>query len=300
MVSQPDLRPGAVLITGASGFLGGHLSRYLASQGHNVRAAARDPSRVVRDANITAVAMPDLMQPADWRPLLSGVSHVIHLAGIAHSSANDADYERVNHLATAELASASRDAGVAHFIFVSSVSAQAGASSPRVLSEDDVPAPESAYGRSKLAAEEAVRASGVDFTILRPVVVNGTGAKGNFGLIDRIVQFPVILPLGGLDSRRSILGIKDFSSAVQTVIENPAARGQTYIVAHPEPQTLPQLIAAASRKYRREPLLLSVPPAMLKAALTLLRQQKLWARIGEPLVANPQKLIDLGWKPTPL
>ena len=92
-------QPSVILITGASGFLGRHLTAHLAAQGHRIRAAARRPDIIATQANVTPVPMPDLMHPADWRPLLSGASHVVHLAGIAHRSATDEDHERGNHRA---------------------------------------------------------------------------------------------------------------------------------------------------------------------------------------------------------
>jgi nucleoside-diphosphate-sugar epimerase len=89
-------------------------------------------------------------------------------------------YDRVNHRATAALAAAARDAGVSRFVFISSIRAQTGPVADNVVSERDTPRPTDAYGRSKLAAERAVVASGVPFTILRPVLVYGPGVKGNF------------------------------------------------------------------------------------------------------------------------
>src|SRR5204863_3495577 len=111
---------------------------------------------------------------------------IVHLAGIAHKHTSDDFYDRVNHRATSALAQAISSSRARHLVFISSIAAQSGSSADHELSEDDFPRPSNAYGRSKLAAEEAVRAAGISFTILRPVVIYGEGEKGNFATIHRI------------------------------------------------------------------------------------------------------------------
>jgi len=120
---------------------------------------------------------PDLAKPVFWSPLIAGMDAVVHLAGIAHvgPGVTEQTYDRVNHLATAELARAAAAAGVRRLVFLSSIRAQTSATADRPLSEADEPRPTDDYGRSKLAAETAVRASGVPCIILRPTLVYGPG-----------------------------------------------------------------------------------------------------------------------------
>src|SRR5262249_1678902 len=143
----------------------------------------------------------DLATPVDWTPPLTDVDAVVHLAGIAHTGQNiaDARYDLINHLATAELAAAAKQTGVKRLIFMSSIRAQSGPTAAGRLTEVDEPKPTDAYGRSKLAAEAAVRASGVPFTILRPVLVYGSGAAGNLRALARVAPLPVPLPFGAFN-----------------------------------------------------------------------------------------------------
>ncbi|HTZ37701.1 MAG TPA: NAD-dependent epimerase/dehydratase family protein, partial [Stellaceae bacterium] len=153
---------------------------------YTVRAAVRRPPQQPFAAGVEVMQHPDLSQSFDWTPLLAGVEAVVHLAGIAHTGRIDiaaARYDSVNRRATADLANAAAREGVRHFVFVSSIRAQSGPAADHALTERDAPAPTDAYGRSKLAAEAAVRASGVPFTILRPVLLYGPGAKGYFALL---------------------------------------------------------------------------------------------------------------------
>ena len=241
--------------------------------------------------------MPDLMQPADWRPLLSGVHRVIHLAGIAHRAASDQEHDRGNHRAAGEIAKAAAQQGVAQFVFVSSIAAQSAASADHVLRETDTPKPDSPYGTAKLAGEKAVRACGVPVTILRPVVVDGDGAKGNVALIHRIARLPLPLPFGLLRNRRSILSVDNFNQAILTVISNPAALGETYVVADPHPLTIGEIVADIRRDMGRSPGLLNVPPSLLEGTVALFGQRALCNRLGGSLAVSPEKLLALGWKP---
>src|SRR5438045_1068832 len=182
-----------VLTTVASGFVGRALTSALAAGGRSVKAAMRTPDTAAFDnPKIETVRLPDLAEPIDWVPLLAGVDAVVHLAGIAHvDGPSEVAGDRVNRAATGELAGAAGRVGIARLVFVSSVLAQTGSASPRVVAEADPPRPTSAYGRAKLAAETAVRDAGVPYTILRPVLVCGPGASGNLAKLLKLAALPV-------------------------------------------------------------------------------------------------------------
>lgn len=283
-----------ILVTGAGGFIAGHLVPHLARAGHDLIAVSH-AAPVFREPRISVARYPE--SPAEWAGLLDGVDALVHLVGIAHRSAGDQEHDRITRGSTAEAAEAALRAGVKHFIFVSSIAAQTGASASHVLTEDDAPQPAGPYGVAKLAAEEAVRRSGVPFTLLRPVVVEGPGAKGTFGLLNRIAGLPLPLPLASLDSRRSILSVENFNTAVDAVLFNPKALGETFVVADPEPKTVPEIIARVRARSGRAPNMFAVPPSWLRAACDVLGRRDLWERLGRPLVVSPAKLLAIGWKP---
>jgi nucleoside-diphosphate-sugar epimerase len=287
--------PTTVLVTGADGFLGHHLAPYLVAQGYKVIAASRTTCGF-QYPNVVAVPLPDLSMPFDWQPLVQQCDAVVHLAGIAHTSADDDLYDRVNHRATEALAHAAFRCG-AHLVFVSSIAAQSGSFSDQELTENDPPRPSNAYGRSKLAAERAVRATGASFTILRPVVIYGDGEKGNFATIHEISRLPIPLPFGALTARRSVLSIQNFNSAVETALSNPGARGETFIVSDPMPVTVAELIARYRASLGRSPGLIPMPERWLELSLKALGKGATWERIGCPLVACPSKLLAVGWDP---
>jgi UDP-glucose 4-epimerase len=284
-----------VLVTGADGFVGRHLVPYLVSQGYAVIAASRAVT-AFNHPNVTAVPLPDLSRLFDWQPLLDQCDAVVHLAGIAHKNAGDDFYDRVNHRATSALARAISRGAPKHLVFVSSIAAQSGSYADHDLTEDDFPTPNNAYGRSKFAAEQAIRAAGISFTILRPVVIYGEGEKGNFATIHRISRLPIPLPFGAMSAQRSVLSIENFNSAAATALSNPRARGETFIVSDPEPVTVAHLIAHHRASLGRPAWLLPVPQTWIRLPLQTLGKGAIWERIGRPLVAPPTKLLSIGWK----
>ena len=288
-----------ILVTGASGFVGRALVADLANAGHAVRAAMRQPADVF-PRSVEVVAVSDLTRPVEWRALLKGIETVVHLAGIAHAGPGIADdaYDRVNRLATAELANAAKAVGIGHLVFMSSIRAQSGPASAGILRETDPPRPTDAYGRSKIAAEDAVRASNVPFTILRPVLIYGTGVKGNLERLIHLAQTPWPLPLGLCHNRRSLLARQNLIDAIHLAMAAPAARSETFIVADPAPLTLAEIVAALRSGEGRRPGLLPVPPALIALAARALGRAEEWQRLGGSQVADPTKLLRAGWKPT--
>ena len=234
--------------------------------------------------------------PSIGRRYLEGVDQVVHLAGIAHTGGVAPErYDRVNRRATAELAAAAAQRGIRHFVFVSSIRAQTGPSADHALTEHDEPAPTDAYGRSKLAAEAAVRASGVPFTILRPALFYGPGVKGNFAMLLRAARSRAPLPVKDFVNRRSLISIDNFISALDFVLSSPATLGETYVVADPGiPPRLGDLIATMRRAQGRRPLLLPLPPHYVETPLRLMRRDGMWERLGGNLRIDAAKLIAAG------
>jgi nucleoside-diphosphate-sugar epimerase len=288
-----------ILVTGASGFIGSATVAALARDGHKVRAAVRRSGQSFPDG-VTVVQHADLAEAFDWRPLVDGIDQVVHLAGIAHVGRGiaAAAYDRVNRAATAQLAIAAAQAGVGHFIYVSSIRAQSGPSADHALTERDPPAPTDAYGSSKLAAEAAVRAAGVPFTILRPVALYGPGVKGNFALLARAAASFLPLPLRDFNNRRSLLGIDNFISVLSFVLATPATIGETYVVADPGiPPRLSDVIGTMRRARRRWKLIFPMSPDYVELPLRFMGRGDIWDRIGGNLRVDAGKLIAAGWRP---
>ncbi len=141
-------------------------------------------------------------------------------------------------------------------------------------------------------------AAGVPCTILRPVLIYGGGLKGNLATFARLAALPIPLPFGSLANRRSLLGIDNFIDALMFVLRTPATRGETYLVADPQPISLVGIVAALRRGRGRRPGLFTLPPRLVEALARLAGGAKLWDRHGGEFVVDPAKLMAAGWTPS--
>lgn len=289
---------GRVLVTGASGFIGKRLATTLAADGWKVRAAARDPEAVPTASGIERVAMGDLAGGVDWPALLDGVTHVAHLAGIAHASGTlpDALYTRINAASVGELAGAARGK-VERLVFLSSVRAQAGLSAERPITEKDTPAPTDAYGRAKLEGERLLQRSDVPFTVLRPAVVYGKGVKGNIAALATLARTPMPLPLAGLDNRRSLLALDNLVAAIAHVLGAGEALNETFLVADAAPISVADLVAAMREGLGRSPHLVKMPLGAVKRLMGSFGREADFERVSGAFVVDASKLMAIGWRP---
>ena len=286
-----------IAVTGATGFIGTHLVRALSSRGHRVIAITRRPAREL-SPGVRQKVMEDLNGPVDWMALLENADVVIHLAGIAHAGGEvpAAVYNQVNHLGTAGLAEAVNRLR-ARLIFVSSVAAQVAPCADRIVTERDPAAPTSSYGRSKREAERAIMAANGRYIILRPTLVYGADVKANMAKLVQLAKLPLPLPFASIDNRRSLLGIDNFNRAVEFLIAHEEIDKEIFLIADPDPVSLPEMISKIREGMGRSPNLISLPPRALAAAFSLLKRSEMWERLSGNLVVSTEHLRGAGYSP---
>ena len=287
-----------ILVTGASGFVGRPLVAALLRAGYAVRAVTRRQGSF--PDSVEAAIIPDFTNPIDWNPILQGVDIIVHLAGLVHSKIPESAYsefDQVNWMATQRLANAAKEVGIERFVYISSVRAQVGASAVQIIREQDVAVPTNQYGRSKLAAEQAIRAADVPFTIFRPVVIYGPNPKGNMRTLVRLARSSLPLPVASFTSRRSLLGVENLISAIIFALNNPVTIGETYLVADSKAMTIGEIVTMLRKIQGRWSSTISIPQVIVRLLLMLCGRTDLWSRLSGNSVVDTSKLESVGWRP---
>lgn len=236
-----------ILITGSSGFVGRNLTKYLAEE--------------------YEILMPNRVELQD---LKLDCDAIVHLAGKAHDIKRVSDpeeYFKVNFELTRNLYDKFLRSRATIFIFVSSVKASADEVST-VLSEDQLPSPETPYGKSKLLAETYILnqrlPTGKTFYILRPCMIHGQGNKGNLNLLFSLIAKGVPYPLAAFNNKRSFLTAENLCFVIREFIRKKNVSSGIYNVADDMPLSTNELIQLIGQALNKKVRLWSISPALVR------------------------------------
>lgn len=292
-----------ILITGATGFIGSRVCQLLIEQGHEVRGLSRRGSGAVAGVDYRAA---DLSESSSLGDHLEGVDCVVHLAGRAHvlDKHNDSRhlYTAVNHDATLQLARLAMAAGVGRLVFISSIGVNGNESGPRPFTEDSCPAPNADYARSKLDAEQGLREllapADMQLVIIRPPLVYGADAPGNFRTLLKVVDKGIPSPFGWVRNARSIISVDNLALLIALAVEHPAAAGELFLASEGSQVSTHQILGALARGMHKRPLSMPVPAPMLALLLKLAGKGDLYTQLCGSLTVESSKARDLlGYRP---
>ncbi len=299
-----------VLVTGASGFIGRHVIDELLRQSIKVRIACRQGANIEFPVdNVEVVYLSGSgITATDWAEAVAHCSAVIHLAARAHVLRDrHEDPVRAFRLANIDYARACGEAaviaGVQRFIFMSSVGVHGGTSGVQPIHAESPIKPHTPYACSKAEAEQAlsevVRGSGMTLTVVRPPLVYGPGAPGNFGVLVRAVARGLPLPLGSLTSnRRSFVAIDNLVDLIGTCLNHPGAADQTFLVSDGEDVSTTDLLLRLGLIMGKPALLVPVPVGWLAFGAKLLGKREMFQSLCGSLQVDISKTCTLlDWKP---
>lgn len=294
-----------VLITGASGFVGSALLAGLADS----RTYQPVPVARVASRRLTSRSM---IQVSDLNELtvdqISNCSVIVHCAARAHvmrEGAVDflAEYRKANVENTLELAIKAAKGGVKRFIFISSIKVNGELTSPgKPFRPDDNPSPQDPYGTSKLEAEQSLLAlsseKGMEVVIIRPPLVYGPAAKGNFAELARLIQKGLPLPLGSIENKRSLVGLDNLVDLIIHCIDHPAAANQVFLAGDGEDLSTTELLRGVGKAMGKPARLIPVPAGVLQLGAILLGKKATAQRLLGSLQIDISKTRELlGWTP---
>lgn len=288
-------------MTGATGFIGRAVTGWLAATGR-VRVASRSATQP-GSPDVEHLRIATVDSRTDWSEALDGVDSVIHLAAIAHRPRPDlAELRAVNVEGLQAVARQAAEKGVSRFVLMSSIGVHGQSTSREAFTEASPIRPQDDYARSKAEAEESLQRICADsrmrFTILRPPLVYGPGAPGNFARLVSLVRRRLPLPIGRVDNRRSMLGIDNLASLIKRVLERPAAENRTYVVADEESVSTVRLVELIGAALGIEPRIVNLPVPIVSAACSLIGRGEEFRKLTGSLVVDSALVRqELGWSP---
>ena len=302
-----------VLITGATGFVGNALVNRLLANDVNVLAWVRKESRnlpdSVQQAVIGDLSVLDQTSLALKHIAFEGLETVIHTAARVHVMNDDASdplerFRKVNRDATLFLARIAADSGVKRFVFLSSIGVN-GNNSLKPFTEQSELAPHDLYAISKLEAEQGLLAlaleTGMEVVIIRPPLVYGFNAPGNFGNLVKWMSKNIPLPFGAIHNQRSLVALDnlvDFIALCADREKSPKAANEVFLISDNEDVSTSQLLRKVAKAQKSQIWLIPVPVGLMAFAARLLGKRALANRLFGSLQVDSSKARDLlGWKP---
>lgn len=295
-----------VLVTGASGFVGTALCEELVAAGKSVKGVGR-----AKREGFPAAAVFESIDLASGdldEALVGDADCVFHLAGQAHgkggTEAQQLDgFRRANVDVSVNLANLAIAAGVRRFVFVSSIGVHGTRTDGEPISENSAFRPASSYADSKLEAERAIiklfeNSPSSELTIVRPPLVYGVQAPGNFGSLLKLADSPLPLPFGMCSNRRSLISLDGLVEVLVKCASHPAAGDQSFVVADSSVVSTGEIVQSLRAGMGRSARLLPVPPVLMAGALRLLGKQDMYVQLFKDLeIENTKAMKLLGWEP---
>jgi nucleoside-diphosphate-sugar epimerase len=293
-----------ILVTGANGFVGTALVKHLESKGYPVRQVVRKNSEVALKGDVVTIETLD--GKTEWAGILEGVDTVVHVAARVHvlkETSEDplADFRKVNLEGTLNLARQAARANVRRFIFLSTIGVHGqktqGSESFRVNSPAK---PHSPYAVSKWEAENALKQlqTAMEIVIIRPPLVYGVGAPGNFGRLVKLVKMGLPLPFAAVHNQRSIVYVENLTDLIETCIHHEGAANQEFLVRDAAMPSTKELVKKMAEHLNKPSLLFPIPNFAILGVLKLLGKTSFYDQLWESLVIDDGETQQrLGWMP---
>jgi len=266
-------------ITGNKGFVGQYLSQFLVDKGKGIIGVSRNP--VLGELSYDTLNVEKL----------NNSKSLIHLSGKAHDlkkTSNDDDYFEANTALTKTLFDLFLKSECDVFIYMSSVKAAADAVQGKLV-EDVSPNPITAYGKSKLAAENYILSKEIPSTksvyILRPCMIHGPNNKGNLNLLYTFVSKGIPYPFGSYENKRSFVSIDNLCFIINELLENKTIPSGIYNIADDASLSTNELVKIIGKTIGKKVKVLKVPKLIIR----------FFAKIGDifPLPINSERVQKL-------
>jgi nucleoside-diphosphate-sugar epimerase len=295
-----------VAVSGASGFVGRAVLSRLILENRPAIAFVRD--RGAEWSEEIDVVVASIVDQTSWSSALRQCSVFVHCAARAHITKGPGrnalhEFREVNTDLTLALARSAAAAGVKRFVFVSSIGVNGLTSSQEAFTPEGEANPQTPYAISKYEAEQGLQAisqeTGLEVVVVRPPLVYGAGAPGNFGALMPVLRRRWPLPLGAVTkNRRSYVALPNLVDLLLIVCDHPAAANQVFLVSDGEDLSTADLLRRLAAAMGRPARLLPVPVGLLALGAKILSKSEVFQSLCGSLQVDIGKTQELlGWYP---
>ncbi|MCA0935180.1 NAD-dependent epimerase/dehydratase family protein [Vibrio alginolyticus] len=286
-----------LMVTGATGFIGQHLMGMVPEACAVIRRSSEH-------SFTNFFTIDDLDENTCWDGAFDGIDSIIHLAALAHSRKfNKLDFFKVNVQGTINLAKQAAEAGVKRFVFVSSIGVLGGGTSSHSYHSGSQVQPHTEYAESKYLAEEQLielgMSTGLEVVIVRPTLVYGANAPGNFGMLTKIIEKLPMLPFGAADNKRDFIAVQNLCDLLVTCATHPNADGHTFLASDGETVSTKEFTNAIAEGLGKKVIQLPIPTSLMRLAGRLIGKSTMIEQLFGNLEVDSSNAKDvLGWRPS--
>lgn len=286
-----------ILLTGASGFVGQQLYDMNPTQFRCV----------IRCANSSGYSdtykVNEINSKTDWSNAFDGISSVIHLAGLAHSHTfQHEEYHEVNFLGTLRLAQQASISGIKRFVFVSSIGVNGPSTFDIPFSNSSNPNPDNTYAQSKLDAEIGLKKiaaeTSMELVIVRPPLVYGSKAPGNFGSLVSLVSKLPCLPFGLINNKRDFISVHNLAELLIICAKHPNAATHTFLASDNGPVSIKEFTNCIAQSLDKKVIQLPIPVYLMRLCGKLFGKSSMVEQLVGNLEVDSSDLKKiLDWTP---
>ncbi|MEZ9925847.1 UDP-glucose 4-epimerase [Vibrio breoganii] len=287
-----------ILLTGSSGFVGSHFC----GDENIKRIVVRDGTHC-KHWGCDKYNVDTINGQTDWSSAFEDIDVVIHLAALAHSRTYTSDdYKQVNIDGALHLAKQAASVGVKRFVFVSSIGVHGSATFGTPVTTKSPLVPDNDYTRSKLAAELGLKKlsleTGLEVVIVRPTLVYGANAPGNFGALTKLVGKLRILPFGLATNQRDFVAVQNLVDLLKLCTIHPNATGHTFLASDLETVSIKKFTNAIGEGLDKKIVQLPVPVSLMKFIGKIIGKSEMIEQLYGDLQVDSSNIEDvLGWTP---
>lgn len=291
-----------IAVTGANGFLGAHLVKYIEDSIHECV-----PIQRTRSTNKNIRLINNIDHNTNWDEALNKIEVVIHCAGIAHKFKNikkdsSNPYFDVNFKGTKKLVKSLKQKNIKKIVFISSIKVNGEKTEKGKPFTNFSPLkPKGDYAISKYISEKTIKKlcknNNIEYVIIRPTLIYGPGVKGNFLKLLNLINSNFPLPFGAVNNKRSLIYVNNLSDFILTCATSSKANGKTFLISDNESYSSSVLIDKVKTKLKAKSLLLPIPQRILTIFFKFILQYKRVEKILDSLEVDCRKSCEiLGWE----